>query len=545
MIARPTRHRMGRIAFGIRCLPGLLALAALSFLACDGGDVGTSPSQGDLIFGELSAVDTPLLGTVFLESVNVSGDADQSLSMRMNADGSYEFEVPEGDYALRADFAQEEFWGRITYPVGQTPETLSVEPGGAPIQADFRFGRGTIGLTVPEDSEGSQSYLTLYSAATEFDASRSRRYSSEAMVTGGVAEYSYRIIPADSYIAKANVQIRQGTTESPGDYWQYFWLSQADIFGQADSITVGLDALFSEEFAVSGPPARLTGFFESGVMELTGHEPGIELYLVDGDSMTIAKSRRLPQTGEFDIPLYEPVPFRIKMLGLGACRDCPDAGSWVGGESFESATVFSADAGEVITDIRLRDRCLSVELIPPAGWPENEPLEAGVALVGTDGRTLSSIGIGGRKCYLNGLGPGEYFLHVYPFQNVAWASQWYGGASSIDEATPIVVTEDDLVIEKEIQLEEGGRLRGHVLDEISGLGIDVHVYVIYVGDPYAWRIVRSEADTGEFEFLGLVDGGYQIYAQGIWYPDSESQDGGEILIIENQGVIEGIEFLIP
>lgn len=97
------------------------------------------------------------------------------------------------------------------------------------------------------------------------------------------------------------------------------------------------------------------------------------------------------------------------------------------------------------------------------------------------------------------------------------APEWYDNVATIEQATPIVVTEGAVVPPVDIQLAVGGRIEGHLTAE-GGVPATNLVVQVYRHNPASatepWQIIGgvfANPSTGAYSIGGLPDGDYRVH----------------------------------
>jgi hypothetical protein len=220
---------------------------------------------------------------------------------------------------------------------------------------------------------------------------------------------------------------------------------------------------------------------------------------------------------------------------------------WVGGDSFESATVFDLQAGEQTAGIEIKESGILCHL----DWPDHDAeYDVSVILTDPQGRQIhpyrwsspGSIGI-------IGLSPGRYFLRLEHGCQVPWAPAWYDSSETLTGATPIDIATWGETVEITMHLVQGGRIEGAILPSPREAPSAHRVLLL---DSEGASICESVSDEsfGEFAFLGLVDGVYRVavslsWNERWWYPGTADPDSAGTITVTDHATVSGIEWRMP
>jgi hypothetical protein len=227
------------------------------------------------------------------------------------------------------------------------------------------------------------------------------------------------------------------------DPYGILWLPPTYRFEDAGDLEVSGIGL--EEFECTIPSAgHLRGYLRGSWLEMALPPPkfvrtGLQLFWPD--STRVLYTRPDTTTGWFSLPIYAPMPgARLRITYSPIMR-------WHGGPTFDQAEAFDLEPGKNV-DVDLVERGIQVQF-PGVRY-------YGVTLQDSVGQELFRI-YSWRETYpdydmyfseilpIPNLVAGTYYLYFWR-RSSDWAAHWYRAALTFDEATPIVLGEDDIFV---------------------------------------------------------------------------------------------------
>ena len=147
------------------------------------------------------------------------------------------------------------------------------------------------------------------------------------------------------------------------------------------------------------------------------------------------------------------------------------------------------------------------------------------------------------------LKPGSYRIEFSDYKNY-YQSEFYVDARSLDEATDIIVGENESVV-VDAQLKQSGTIAGEVIGSEDQPLANLQVLAYMQLDDGTWMPDRDTYtdESGRYAFVGLFDGNYRIgfvtdtnttELASEFYNDVDSFNEAQTLTIENQQIIGGI-----
>ena len=444
-------------------------------------------------------------------------------------DGRYAFDVMPGEYRLC--IISLTGYQLISYgPTGLTCEwntesELVIEDGAETLIADFRLGTLRIDLQLPQALVGA--HLEIF---VERHSEPGEWFGEESNQPGGETHpFILEGLPPGAY--RASLEFRR-LDMSPNTQSYVLDLSP---FG--DSVMVVAEEITTWSLAVPDP-GYVTGTITGDWAQLNAGRPVVRVY---GEDFRMFAEVEADSAGNFSIPVFAAGGARLRVR-LG------DLMRWIGGDDPESATVFYLDPGQPITIDPIPIGGLVCHISGDPAWSRSARLvlydEAG------DRRHTEYSGTNDTTLILPNLEPGTYALFYYWRNSSQWRPQWYDRATSLAEATPVLVDDTGGITEVTLTLEEGGRISGRVLavDGSPAAGIPLIVYVPENELGWSWEWVTD--GEGQFLIEGLPDGEVTLAAivwgtlgsLDVWYPGVIEQGLAQPIVIEDAGTVSGVEW---
>ncbi|MFC1572514.1 carboxypeptidase-like regulatory domain-containing protein [Candidatus Eisenbacteria bacterium] len=524
------------LGFAIFCFLSAMMLPTFSILlqGCNDDDPGCPVSclddkkiQGSVIGG------SGPLERVQLRADLVRGDGEYSadLTCWTSADGTYELPVVSGEYTLtmRSPTRRSICYSALGLTCDRRQaDTLALGNDQCTFSADFHLGAFHLILTLPSvlSSEpmflraerltelGEQSYVASYPGDS------TRQIIMEGLIPGSYLVYlDFNRISEMPDVVDYRVVI----------------CSELDpaVIVPHETFTKTVELAAPE--SISGSVAGDWALFDLGLPRVDFHVSNeLELATVEVDP-----------TGSFSIPIFAATEVRINV-------SLNNVGRWIGGDDFESATIFTLDAGQSVTldpfplgglicrysgdpDWSYRSR---LSLFNESGLYVREPVD-------TQAQTIA----------FPNLPSGRYTALAVWDGPTVWRPQWFDRAVSPAAADSIPVAEDGSVTEVVFTLESGGQIVGNLRNHDGTPARGMRLLVEWVAADLGWGSVFRTDDNGDYDITGLPDGDIKLGAsvrgedghyRTIWYPGVESKELAHPIPIEDAGTVPGVDWsLLP
>ncbi len=426
---------------------------------------------------------------------------------RSDSTGWYRLTVPAGRYRVDVNPGS----GRVYS--SDWPDTVHIPAGMRTF--DVLRGRAAITIQFPDVLNGRELRGLLRSNLLG---------SSEitAIVADGRARFEFPLVTPGEYLFGL------------GDIVNSFWLPGTYDASEAQAYPVAADDTTAYVFTLD-EYASIRGSIH-GSWEASGLSPP-RLYVYSLDSTRILYEAPEPD-GSFMLELFRAEPVKI-------LSDSRDIVNWFGGTSFETATTFALEAGDQMTGVDLVENGIRCQLEGPGQLASRR---VSVLLVDDEGHEFRPHTSSSATLVIGNLPDGRYRLYLYGYcDEQLWASQWYDGADSMADATPIDLEAGQLV-DIAMRLAEGGRIAGTLL---GALGFPIDRAEVILHDSEGRQLChRLYVYDGDFAFTGLGNesyclavgrGSYDLW----WYPGTANQDSAMVFTIRNHETVEGLEWTIP
>jgi len=494
----------------------LLLLALLTLVSC------TGEPEPDVALFEVGAVEGYVLlagqgSAMTLVADRIAIGPHDGYDDRIHAEtqsdstGWYRLELPTGRYTLDTRYSE----------LGSTgdsrADTVRIEP--SVLYHDLRRGLVRVRVRVPPEWEARPCYLGLENDTIHDGWDR-------GIVEDGWAEFEIQAVEPGSYVMSFSGPNAADPIYLPGS------LEAA----AADSLVVGLESAAVYEADFTDTYATVAG-------SLTGSwqvEPALSMSV----SAFVSESRAVAVAlcgadGRFVLVLPFPMDVRLRF-------DCYSTDRWHGGDSFDAATVFALQAGDRLTGVDEVEGGLEVWLEGPGDLVRRSTT---IRIRDEAGNILMSEVTWQNPIRIGNLEPGRVLLQLDGIcDGQTWAGQWYDGAASSADATPIDVAAG-VRRRLDVSLAPGGRIVGTVLADGGGDPGSTHVALCdEQGEP--WCTWPSYTNAGAFAFSGLADGDYYLRAElggdvVWWYPGSYGFGGAAAVTIVDHGAVTGLSWTLP
>lgn len=425
---------------------------ALALFALQGCALGCSESigpelTGGIVFGTVtSAQDAPVVGA---EMTLRSVDLDAFAHAVTDTSGAYQMEVPPGEYKLRLNMSGSAFRVSAYYSTQgltsdrRAAETLYValSPRGTALEANMSLGAVRVVMNVPPELEGERIKIDINGWGGE------SHWEPSGIASDGRVVLIAPALRPDSYSASGYLPNGEPIEYSGNRF--VVWP------GEPKELTWDIP----EPGWVRG---RLTGSWQE-----FGLDPPT-VTLVNEEERTVSRARTDPD-GSFELPLFNPthVLLRTAVGGFRFERFYDETGR-LGGRPF------LLRSGAVFSGIHIREFGLAGSVVGPDGF---RPARGHVDLFHEDDDDLLDahpLRSPHAAFEFSGLLPGTYYLRARTPSTgtVPWAGQWYDGAETRAEATPIIVDGSSTVTEVQVTVpwDESVAVGGAYSGEARGTG---------------------------------------------------------------------------
>jgi len=429
--------------------------------------------------------------------------------------GWYRLELPTGVYQLEV----EPYGNHISH--AELLDTIRVLP--RVFRMDLDRGRAEVRVILPDDQQGERYHLRLRD-----DDSQST--SESATVEDGVLAFDFHLLPPGAYTMRL----------SGGDLAEDVYLPHSTNIDLADLLLVDTEVATPYRMDFSRSYSSISGSITGSWQEFpSGIYPSIKI--ISPDSLNSGQ-RGCNGDGSFTCGFLLTQTVRLLSNYRGVTQ-------WIGGDSFETATVFDLGPGDRITGVTLVESGLRVQLDGPGDLAFHEPT---ITVRDEAGREYFPETYDENPISICNLSPGRYYLHVDGYcRDEVWAPQWYGGSETFEGAVPIDLAEGEF---RPITLDliEGGRIEGNVL-RADGTRPRWAEYSLFdaTGEPRCegWTQWR-EFDEGRYRFRGLADGEYYPAVRVAnnevwWYPGTFDFAEAQPVSIANHAPVTDVDWRLP
>ncbi|MFH1841569.1 MAG: hypothetical protein ABIF77_00040 [bacterium] len=494
----------------------IAALLAARFLtACNQEPPPTCPlHEVGAVEGFIRSSGVGVAAEIRVSEYGDSGPYDVNCTVWSDSTGWYRIELPTGLYGFKVHYG-----GNYIYS-NHEPDTIRVAP--SIHRFDIDRCRTEIRIQMPGEFPDREFRLRVRGP-------RVRNARQTAEVAEGMLSFVFPLMIAGTYCV---------SLESTNTGFE-FYLPGTMNPAEAESLTIIPDSTNVFEFDLSASYASISGRVIGSWQEAGAYLPRIEVYSTD--AWPIATAGCEPD-GAFSCDIFVLQPVRLRV-------SCTDVVQWLGGDTYETARVFDLHSGDRITDVEVVESGLLVSLEGPGNLTVHE---CTILIRDELGREIALQPYSQGAYTICNLQPKRYYLQVDGrCHDQIWIPQWYDGAATLAEATPIDLGEAELK-HLVITLEEGGRIEGRVL-EVDGRPPNYVTCSIFdaTGEPLcAYRQQWHDVYDGYFRFAGLVDGDYYLAARDYvhdlwWYPGTLLFSEATPVTIQYLATVTGISWFIP
>ncbi len=337
---------------------------------------------------------------------SVSGENQGYLvgTTHTDAHGWYSLTLPSGAYHLEIN----------PYPLTLfTPAYLedSIHVEAHARRLDLRRGKLIARVGVPRALNGRTFHA-------ELERGLGGDPSCQAEAEAGWVEFVFSVLEPDTY--------RLGLSHAG----RPLWLPGTEDRAAADTVAVTLDTPADYECAFSDY-ASIAGTIQGSWQAASVASPWITAFDEEGEEIAWTWA---DDEGAFslDFLIARSVKLRVEVGGLE---------QWIGGDSFTTARTYNLPLGDHVADVKWVESGLLCWLDGPGNLTCHRPA---VRVRCEDGSEVRP-GVSGdpNPIRICNLCPGRYYVYVYSDYQT-WAGQWFDGADTFSEATPIDLTEGEL-----------------------------------------------------------------------------------------------------
>ncbi len=524
---------------GMVLASALTVLAAIGLPGCDESDdpVRCTHDPSGALCGYVRGAGGPVQAEVTARGL---GDGDVEVLIRTTTDstGRYELCLPTGEYSLAIGvpgLGMPVVYGPSGPGYGPRPGIV-LDLGDDSLRVDFDLGGVVLDLCLPECPRNTGLRLELRRRIGSVGMSIWRQ---TTLTTGDTVHVDVPALLPGHYALSMQPDVGPA-----------IWFPHTREPAQTESLVVSALHTAAYEDTLPEPTwihGQVSGSWqELGDERLThlGLWPSIEA--LDPVTSDLRSRTWAAQDGSFTVYGILPEPFRLRVR-MG------DLSRYIGGDSFETATVFDLEPGNSAT---LDPVVESGLLFTLHGSDPEDRYKARIRVESAAGDTVMTVSTGcsgGDELAIPNLDPGVYYLHLSPtscIANQTWVPQWFDRVDAREEATPVQITEAGELVSVAFHLEDGGRIRGTVRHS-DGTFVGDYLLRVFAADDSTWALANKRVDpvTGAFCTPSLEDGAYRLAlwtkAQtGLWYPGVASFEEAEVLTIADHQDLLGLDWEI-
>ncbi len=499
-----------------RIIPWLvLAVAAglaVLLAACDEGTYCPGYAVG-AVEGYVTSVGEGFAVKVEAEAVGGEFDGRRIMTTESDSTGWYRMDLPSGFYRIRTDLDD----GYL--PDSDPRDTVTVETGIRRI--DLQRGRAVMTAVMPAFYEGKSFGVT-------FDGIEPGYAIESEVVIDGRLSYTAPLLMPGSY----RIRLHNWSLDVE------IWMPGVSVMSDGDIIEVTTESVVEYGIDFTESFASISGAVTGSWLETNLSRPKVHIHAMDYRELGNA---RCDEDGLYMCPLFMPQPVRLRVRLDG--RD-----NWIGGESFETATVFDVQPGDSLTDVDLVESGIHVQVLESGGLEFDTAI---IELYDQDLDQVHWVPASTDSRLICNLDPGRYYLYLNgSCTDQAWAAHWYGGTSDPATATPIDLA-SGVLDSLELDLAPGARIFGTVTDA-EGAPVPLIDAGLYLGAdmPLCTGYAQFRYfETGAFEFTGLGEGEYYagLIHRGViwWYPGTATFAAAWPVFVEDGAATEIVDWRLP
>lgn len=503
-------------------------------------DISPTLASGGSISGAVtddsaSPIENVLVVAYDADSLNIRGSAFTDAAGEYRISG-----LLSGEYLIEF-----QTWNAGTNHIGEwwdsgssgdaTRVAVAAGEETAGVSAELTLGNSLSGVvTDANGSPVSGVVVEMFSAAGE---------SSPTGWTDDTGAFTVRAVPDGDY------RIRFNAAYSPAGLVSEWWddaalEADATVLALADGIDVrNIDAQLATGGAISGSVSYPWG------APVT--DAAVSLYSVDPtvDGGTFVASEWIGSDGSYS----------FRGLATGSYKIEVSSGSpevlgewWRDASSESSAEIVTVEAGSTTTgiDVELDAAGIVTGVVTDA---DGEPVEGVTVEVHSDVSGIITAATDGAGVYrIGGLRTGSAKIRfMTETASSEVAGEWWNDAQSAQDATPIEITQGEVVSGIDAQLRPGGRITGTVLGS-DGAPLSSGMVVAYRGDEQTPASHTWISEDGSFAVRGLAPGTYRvlatIYAENLqiweWWNNAQTREAADAVEIAEGQVVDGLHMTL-
>jgi hypothetical protein len=441
-----------------------------------------------------------------------------------NERGEYGLAVPIGAYIVRAELpsGSRDLWYARPAPayVQARAETLWVFHSDVFHRADFTLGGLEVNLHIPPEVEYESLHCSVFNRSTR------QWVGWEHLSSGDPAPvFAFDDLAPGAYFARIQIAFPNGSSLA--------WLPSS--MDTTEAVSFQVESLQVASWEGSLPPPGFIHGTVQGDWDVSGYS-NPRIYVHGPDESSVA-DRKVDSDGEFDIPMFAPGSFRLKVQALGRSR-------WIGGSSYDDASESQVALGTAVETGPIGISSVRFHVV---GNPDWEPYSGSILFCDESSQIVDVIQMGSSgEAFAGNLAPETYRLRLWSLGACVWRPQWYDRSPDFDRATPVAVPATGEQIDVSFVLEEGGKIRGRVVDS-EGNGVPAQRLDLYAVNMHWSPYEGWETDSeGNFLIEGLPDDDIRIgirhpdYSRINWYPGTMHVDSAAVITITNAEEVTGI-----
>jgi len=511
-------------------LVALLA-AALMFTGVGAANADPTPGTGGSIAGVVTSdVDGSPIAGVYVEAQN--NDASSLAGATTGPDGTYRIDGLRAG-AHRVHFLTygtpyiSEYWNNSSSYFGST--TVDVQEGAvvAGIDAGLSAGASISGVVTREDG-------TPVASSPVWANGANGGFSSGFTDSSGA--YTIPGLAADSYVVQF-----QGTWDGlVGEYWNnaadYFSATRVSV--AAGGAVTGIDAVLSAGGSVQGMVTKAS----DGSAVTNGW-----VAVLDANGNMVAQAG-VSIDGTYRIDGIRPGDYKVKFSSNDSSL-LPQY--WAGAATAAMATSVTVAAGQTVSGIDAALQALPSQISGTVTRASDGTPVAGISVSasGTGGYYWATTDDTG--AYRISAAPGQYAVE-FRDNYQTFATQWWSGAASAQDATPITLLEGSQLTGIDASLDATVAIRGSVLldgsTDLRGHSSSIAVIAEsdgqFVGMSYVHPDGTYALSIGPGTYTVRVEGteGFAYAIAPQYYSHSVSEAGATPVVVSGTGDVTGIDF---
>jgi hypothetical protein len=363
----------------------------------------------------------------------------------VRSDGAYGLDVPAGRYVVGLRFNS----SSLTYEYSAAglrygdapPDTLDVDYERSPIVVNFGLASLHIHLDLPAEFDDYYARLRLHRRDTPEPANSQlspsdgyQRIADGAFdrLVSGVLPGAYRV-------------------EVAFDYGEHIWIPGVRDSADSPWVDVPTDRTIEVAGRIDWEPARIQGRITGAWLDL-GLPEAPALGLFSPDSVPVPARGYVQGDGSFDVAWFSPGPVKLRVRHR-------DIDQWIGGRSFQEATLFDPQPGRTISGIEFIESGMSIAV----DTPDHTLRSVRFQLYDAGTRELRATWLNSYNTSLlvgiPNLRPGVYLMQIdSPWtESQSWVPQWFDRVDNPDDATPITIAAEGDVARVSVILESAAR----------------------------------------------------------------------------------------